>query len=96
MTTYREAITAFKAGDRVRLTEDHGDYPLSPVRCGETGTVVENALGAPVNTTLYVKIDHHHHDLVEWDNVLHFYAPTEFGEPEGMDLPIPLEQIDEA
>lgn len=99
MVTWREAKTAFKVGDRVRLTDEVGDYPIYPKPAGSLGTVAENNVDDPgMGNAIMVKLDVRHSDLVEWDNCVAVYSPEFWaGSPEEaekhMDEVVPLEVI---
>ncbi len=41
MMTYAQAAKQLKVGDRVRLSEAYGEYPIERVPAGETGTIFE-------------------------------------------------------
>lgn len=75
--TFTEAL-ALKKGDRVALTADVGDYPITPKKSGSTGTVAFNELGES-SGILAVKLDEVHEDLSDWDNEIHFFGPN-FGD----------------
>ena len=71
-------LNALKAGDRIRISRDHGDVGI---RAGALGTVtaIARAPEAPAFPTVYIQLDSSHPALA-WDNEL-MLAPDIYRDP---------------
>lgn len=72
--TMLTALQTLKEGDRIRFTDDYSVIKVVDVGAGETGTVVENALGED-DPILFVKLDEVKPGLKRWGNVLQLHGP---------------------
>jgi hypothetical protein len=63
-----QTLNTLKAGDRVRITKDHGDVGI---RAGAMGTVtaIARASDAPAFPTVYIQLDSTHPALA-WDELM--------------------------
>ena len=61
-----------KIGEPVFFTGRVGEYPIVPVRIGETGTIM-GWTDDGENDLLRVRLDLGHIDLAEWDNEIHIH-----------------------
>jgi hypothetical protein len=81
LLSYREAQTAFAAGDRIESFEAVEAFPHYMVRSGARFTVRENGLGNDGALILHLDDlgDLLAGDLTEWDNCLEFWGPDQDG-----------------
>lgn len=91
--TWLQASAFLKPGDRIRITEAYGNYPIIPAPVGTMGTVAENSLNE-LQAILLVKLDRQDDDPVTgWDYCLQLSPDDPSLNPGAWDKPVPFERI---